>query len=368
MNKSWEKHENFFIKKCRYFQRLGPNLPIISRYLKAALNSRLMVKMVEEKGFNLVHTHTPLDFALAGLTFARTTKIPCIYEVHTLYSDEVAHRKRTGIPRIFNRLAKQIAKFQEAKIIRQACCTIVQTSTLKQRIVSLYHIPEDKIRIIPNGIDANMFCPYRFKSIREKLRKERGWAGKKIILYSGYLDWINGIDFLLKTVAGLPQETKHKIKLVFAGNGPLTKLVRQEAKKASSFIEYLGQIAPDSMPALYSSSDIFVIPRPPTEAGECLVPIKLLEAMAMEKIVLVSDLTALRKVVGENKYGVTFRRGDSRDLQQKLKEIINESDKFRLLGEKARKKVVSEYSWDESRAKLRELYRELNRSVPASSQ
>jgi glycogen synthase len=356
---AWKRNDNFLVKRCRYFFRLPPEIPIVSRYLKVALNSRKMAETSPPVSPDVVHAHTPLDCALAARLFARNNRLPLIYEIHTLYVDEVAHLKIGGVPDILNRMAKRIARWREAEIIKASRSVIVQTESLRRRVVDLFRINPELVRVIPNGIDSEVFSPVSPECSREKLRRERGWKDKKIILYSGYLDRINGVDFLLTSAAGLREDIKRNIRIVLAGDGPLADSVRRQAEKDPSLFEYLGQASSAAMPSLYGAADIFVIPRPETDAGRNLVPIKLLEAMAMEKVVLVSDLDALGDVVGDNRFGIVFRKEDPDDFRKKLEMIINGFDTYSQMGMKARAEVISRYDWNRSRELLEELYCEI---------
>jgi len=355
----WKQADNFFVKRCRYHFQMNPEIPVVSRYLKVALNSRKMAEVSPPGLPDIVHAHTPLDCALAGRRFARKSGIPLIYEIHTLYVDEVAHRKRGLVPGIFNRMAKKVAQWGEAGIIRSSRSVIVQTASLRQRVIDLFRLEPELVRVIPNGIDAEVFDPASPACSREKVRLERGWGNKKIILYSGYLDRINGVDFLLEAAAGLRDDIKRSARIVLAGDGPLSDSVRRQAEKDPSLFEYLGQTSSDAMPSLYSAADLFVIPRPDTDAGRNLVPIKLLEAMAMEKVVLVSDLDALSEVVGDNKFGIVFSREDPDDFRQKLEMVVDGFDNYSRLGRIARTEVISRYDWKRSRKLLGELYCEI---------
>lgn len=358
INRNWEKHENFFLRKCRYFHRLGPNLPIISRYLKAVLNSRLMVKMVEENGFNLVFGHNPLDFALAGMRYARQFNLPFIYEAHMLIFDEVAGRKRYGIPLFVNRLAKRIAWHYEAALIKNASRVIVQTQQLKSRVERLYRTEPEKIVLVPNGVDTKQFQPALYRSEGENLREKRGWGQKVIILYSGFLDDINGIDFLLKAVQKIESGVRKKLKFVFSGDGPLRDKISQAAEKEPECFEYLGVIEHKRLPVLYQAADLFVIPRPPSLAAESLIPLKLLEVMAMGKPVLVSNMPAMMALVEDQKSGFIFQGGEKKDFIEKLGLVVHSLDKLENLKKEARRRVILNFNWTRSRKILNRIYQE----------
>jgi glycosyltransferase involved in cell wall biosynthesis len=86
---------------------------------------------------------------------------------------------------------------------------------------------------------------------------------------------------------------------------------------------------------------------------------KLLEAMAMEKVVLVSDVAAMTEVVRHRGNGLVFRKGDRPAFLDVLELITVEWDRLSELGRRARQDVIATYSWRTSREKLQRVYDEL---------
>lgn len=359
-DRAWRSRENLSWKRCRYIFRLPPEIPVVTRYLKVALNRRLLLRAAPPaKGFDLVAAHTPLDFALPALNYARRNRLPLVYEIHTLYYDGVADRRRRGVPGVLNRLAKRLSWLGERTLVRGADAVILQTRALKDRVVSLYRVPGEKVRVVPNGIDPGLFRPLS-RDRREQCRREFGWEGKTVILYSGYLDWVNGVDFLLREAAALPAARKRFCRLVIAGGGPLAGSVRRAAAAEPGFIEYPGRIDHRRMPELYGAADLFVIPRPDTPAADSLVPIKLLEAMAMGKAVLASDLAAFREVIEPGVNGALFRREDGEDFRVRLLELLADPENPVRMGTRARRTVTTRYSWGRSREILAGVFRQFS--------
>ncbi|HJH28059.1 MAG TPA: hypothetical protein C5S37_15150 [Methanophagales archaeon] len=128
------------------------------------------------------------------------------------------------------------------------------------------------------------------------------------------------------------------------------------SKKESDLIEYLGLVNYNDMPRYYSACDVFVIPRPSTLPAENLIPMKLLEAMAMEKIVLGSDVGGITEVVTNNKNGIIFKKGNKEDLLNKIRYIVENIGNIDGIKKQARRDVVNKYSWEKSRERLQNVY------------
>ena len=112
----------------------------------------------------------------------------------------------------------------------------------------------------------------------------------------------------------------------------------------------------DRMPALMGAADLFMIPRPSCLPAETLMPIKLLEAMAMGRDVLVSSVGAMREVVRDGENGYVFGSDDPAGFIQTLERVMANQSTGCLLGENARRWVAARFSWDAARQALREAY------------
>jgi glycosyltransferase involved in cell wall biosynthesis len=181
------------------------------------------------------------------------------------------------------------------------------------------------------------------------------WHDRIIFLYSGLFDHINGIDFYLNALTKIPEDLKKKMKAVFLGRGPLEKDV-ENAALINEHIEYLGKIPYEKMPEYYSAADVFVIPRPSCDASETLMPMKLYEAMAMKKIVLVSSVKPMVDAVENGALGIIYPKGNTDQFLQVMSDLIKNPNKYINLIENTRKKVVAEYTWQQAHKKLLDIY------------
>src|SRR5690606_25433777 len=83
----------------------------------------------------------------------------------------------------------------------------------------------------------------------------------------------------------------------------------------------------------------------PLPVCEMVSPMKPLEALAMEKAVVVSDVRALAEMVRDGETGLLFRKGDVDDLTDKLVQLVKDSVLRRSLGRNGRQWVQEERTW-----------------------
>ena len=354
--KDREVFDNIHVRRCRLDQSFRPRIPVVKLYGYLKSSSDRLVRSVKERGIQIVHGHNPLEFAMAAVKYAKRKGLPFVYEVHTL-SGNAPSPRRGG--RIFNGIQRLVGAsllWKEKRIIQSADAVITQTEGMKRRIMHFSDSDADKIKLVPNGVDERKFDPLKWRWKGRDLRRERNWVDKIIFMYSGYFDDINGIDMFLDGVQELPAEIRGKIKVVLLGYGPLQEYVKDKCAKQHELIEYLGMMDHNVMPVYYCACDVFVVPRPSTPAAESFVPMKLLEAMAAEKLILGSDVGGITEVVADNVNGIVFKKGKVDELLRKMNYIVENMENLERLGKQARKDVVRKYSWEESRRRLQIVY------------
>src|SRR5690606_13791054 len=90
---------------------------------------------------------------------------------------------------------------------------------------------------------------------------------------------------------------------------------------------------------------VVCIPRKPFKVCEIVPPIKLVEALAMAKPVIVADLPVLRDEMGEHPAGWFFRAGDAADLARVIEAALADKEQLRQVGIRARAYATTQRSW-----------------------
>lgn len=208
---------------------------------------------------------------------------------------------------------------------------------------------EEKIDVVYNGIDLNLFKPLENFSIS---RKE--WnipEDIKIISYVGRLDRVKGVETLIRAFA-LLLESGISARLLVAGK-PLWFLQEGEEYKKflkqlstdlgiEKYVDFLGHVA--NTISLYQVSDVTVLPSQWSEPfGRVII-----ESMACGTPVVASRIGGIPEILtGEFQSGL-FEPGNEQDLSDTLSQIVNWRDSVPQLGQKCRDHVSSKFSLDKT--------------------
>ena len=188
---------------------------------------------------------------------------------------------------------------------------IAVSNALKEKIIS-FGIPGEKVEIIQNGINTELFKPMDKVECRKKLSLP---LDKKIVLFVGNLEKVKGVDILLDAVKNLPED----IHLVIVGNGSLMKnaiRITQDAELTNR-ISFIGSRPHNEIPAWMNASDVFCLP---SRNEGC--PNVVLEALACDVPIVASKVGGIPELIKGEEYGILVPSQDSSALQEGIKRCL----------------------------------------------
>ena len=223
-------------------------------------------------------------------------------------------------------------------ILKCAKC-VIANSHYTERLVRECS-PHARTTTIPLAVDTDYFHPTVCKSDDGLLH----------LCSISRLEKFKAQDFIIETIAALPEEYRNKIRLKIGGKGPfkasLEKLVKD--LKLSRFVTFEGYIADDKLCDFYSAADIFILctreePENRNVEGFGLV---FSEAQACGTAVIATETGGIPDAVTNGNGGWLIRQDSKEDLSNLLKQLIDDSSLKIEEGNKARNRMVDENNWD----------------------
>ena len=158
------------------------------------------------------------------------------------------------------------------------------------------------------------------------------------------------------------------ISLLIVGDGVVLEELKLLAAELhiSDRTVFTGSVPHHRVRHYYDMIDIFVISRPALRVTEIVTPLKPLEAMAMGKPIVVSDLPALREIVADGQTGLVYRSGNAVDLADQCRRLLRNPQLYRDIAEAGRNWVRQERTWAASLRPLGLLYEMLG-SAPETA-
>lgn len=166
-------------------------------------------------------TSTPLTIALPGIYAAWRRRIPLVFEVRDMWP-----AVPIAVGAIRNPLAVWLARRLESFTYRYATHIVALAPGMGDDIVAS-GVPREKVTIIPNGCDLDVFAP---PTGSPSPRQEFPWLGaRKLVLYAGALGLANGAGYLVR-LADEVARLDDQIRFVVIGEGAEEASIRGQAR------------------------------------------------------------------------------------------------------------------------------------------
>lgn len=289
-----------------------------------------------------VHGRSTYQISLPGLIAAKKNNLPFVYEVSGLW--EIVHESRETAPQRKHETEK-IRNF-ETMVAKQADLVFTLTGAMKAELISR-GVEEGKIIILPNCTNPDDFSP---SSKSELLLDDLGIDQETAVIgYIGSFQDYEGLDDLILACELMcKKDPSIDFKILLVGDGPYFNKIKELADESSIREKILltGRVPHSLAAEYYSIVDIAAFPRKSWPVCEMVSPMKPLEALAMEKAVLVSSVQALAEMVVHEKTGMVFEKGSLESLADNLLYLIANPDQRANMGINARGWVTEHRTWD----------------------
>ena len=220
----------------------------------------------------------------------------------------------------------------------EASEVIVNSNYMKNELQRLFGLPYEKINVIPNGVNLNLFNgverDYNF-------RRKYAMDNEKIILFMGRLVYEKGIQYLISAMPKI-LEGYHDTKLVIAGKGGMLDELKEQVNNLgiSQKVCFAGYMNGKDVQKMYKAADISVFPSTYEPFG-----IVALEAMLSENPVVVSDIGGLNEIVQHRENGMKTYCGNPNSIADSILELLYDHKLCAEITKKAKNKVRNEYNW-----------------------
>ncbi|MEI8066399.1 MAG: glycosyltransferase family 4 protein [Actinomycetes bacterium] len=271
----------------------------VARILFGPVASSRVRQWISAGNFDLLHLHEPAIPSLSLLAcWAADGPM-----VGTFHAASAKQKAITAVGPILEPvLEKLTARIAVSEMARQ---------TLKD------HFQTEAV-VIPNGLDTSKF---------EVEEKNPNWSGSPSIGFIGRFDEPRkGLEVL---IAALPATIKKfpDLKVLIAGPGDKNEFLRRINPSLHSRLTFLGKLSEEDKVKFFHSIDAYIAPN---TGGESF-GIILTEAMASGTAILASDIPAFSQLLNFGEFGALFISEDSRDLGEKLVNLLGDPDRRHLL-------------------------------------
>lgn len=338
---------------------------VLSFVLSSVRNARRAVAVMARESrpdVLLVHQALP-GLALLGVL----SRTPYVYVCHSLAHEEFETRypPPSGLmARLWYWCQTMARRRIERVILKRASRVVVLSDFMKRRMVACHRVDDERVRVIPGGVDVERFCPV---SDRRPVRAALGLEGTDFVLFTvRNLVPRMGLDALLRAMARARQAIPHA-RLLIGGSGPLRSELEALATTLNleGCVRFLGFVPEDALPEYYRAADVFVLPTAQLE-GFGLVTI---EALASGTPVLGTPVGATAEILGKLGNAFITAGSDADSLAAGIvslhRRLAADPAARERLSAECRALALRDYTWARHCAQVEAVVSEALRAVPA---
>ena len=307
-------------------------IPASGSITRITISLRLASKIkavLEKENFDIIHLHEPFMPMLcsAVLRFSNTANVGTFH----------AFDGRPGYN--FGRPISTIMLKRRLRKLHGKIAVSKPAMEFASKYVPGYY------NIIPNGVNLEHFSP-------DVSPIDRFCDGKINILFVGRLEKRKGLSYLLKAYQRVKGEIPDS-RLIIVGPGirlrhKCEKQVRQSGLKD---VIFTGHVDYDELPRYYKTADIFCAPA----TGRESFGIILLEAMAVGKPIVASNVGGYANIVSHGVDGLLVPPKDDKELAQALVSLMIDEPLRQRMGAMGKRKA-QDYSWEHLAKKILNYY------------
>jgi glycosyltransferase involved in cell wall biosynthesis len=218
---------------------------------------------------------------------------------------------------------------------------VVVTPAFKRELVAKWHVPADKISLVENGVETDLFNP---KAVGDDVKRELRLDGKFVVSYIGTLGLAHGLEALVQAASEL-QSSLPEIRFLLVGEGAdKERLVTRTSELHLTNVQFCFQQPRQRIPSIICASDVCLVLLKKADVFKTVIPTKMLEFMACGRPVILGVDGQARQIVEQAQAGVFVEPENPAALTQAIIRLYGDSKRRRTLGNNGRDYIVEHLS------------------------
>ena len=301
----------------------------------------------------VIATSPQLLVALAGWWIAFAREIPFVFEVRDLWPESLAAVGVGSEDSLLHHTLAGIARF----LYESAARVVVVTPAFKDRLMEDWRVPADKIAIVENGVETDLFCPS--SDGRVSLGRQFGMEGKFVVSYIGTMGNAHGLGTLLDAASQLLNKQPDVLFLLVGEGAEKDQIKAAAQSRGLTNVRFVDQQPRESIPAFISASDVCLVLLKRTDVFKTVIPTKMLEFMSCARPVILGVEGQAQEIVEEARAGIVIEPENASALAQSISRLRAECEFGRNLGQNGREYILKHYSRARTAAKYSEVLEHL---------
>ncbi len=331
-----KESENIDLYRCYVSE--GYNKSFLGRfwaYLSFAFSSIVAGLAYVNKADVIICTSPPLTVGLTGWILSKLMRIPMVFEVRDLWPESAID---TGV--LTNKQMIKMSYWLEKKSYESASWINVLTPAFEDALIGKKRVKKDRISMIPNGADLDIFKPGEKENwVREK----HDLQGKYVVTYVGAHGVANHLIQLLEAAKLLLDDPDIVILLV--GAGMQKEMLKETAQEwGLNNVCFVDAVPKNEIVDYVAASDVCTAVLKKVDTFKTVYPNKVFDYMSAKRPIVIGIDGVARKLVEESGAGIYVEPENSQDFVNAVRKLKNDPDLCKKFGDQGFEYVSKHFS------------------------
>ena len=285
----------------------------------------------------VIATSPQLLVGLSGWWISKCKNTPLVLEIRDLWPESLA---AVGIGKSNSLLHRALAKLA-GFLYRKADHIAVVTPAFRERLIEDWEVPEQRISVVPNGVETQLFSPH---IADPQLRKNLNAEEKFVVSYIGTLGLAHGLETLIGAAERL-QFIAPQVLFLLVGDGAERERIAALAKsKNLPNICFVPQQPRERIPAYICASDACLVLLKKSPVFETVIPTKMLEFMSCARPVILAVDGHARSILESSRSGIYTPPENADALCDAILQLQQQPSQRQAMGRNGREYIVQNLS------------------------
>jgi colanic acid biosynthesis glycosyl transferase WcaI len=276
---------------------------------------------------------------LSGWWISFTRQVPLVFEVRDLWPESLVAVGAGRENSLLHTALSKIARF----LYERSALIVVVTSAFKEHLIRRWCVPAQKISVIENGVETELFKPLP-STATDALRRDLGVESKFLVCYVGTMGMAHGLETILDAAAILRRQEPDVLFLLVGEGAEKQRIKALAESRGLTNVKFLDQQPREKIPALILASDACLVLLKKTDVFKTVIPTKMLEFMSCERPVILAVEGQARQIVEEAGAGLAIEPENAGSLAQAIMQLSSNPELRKTLGQKGRVYIVEKFS------------------------
>jgi colanic acid biosynthesis glycosyl transferase WcaI len=291
----------------------------------------------------VIATSPQLLVGLAGWWVARCKHVPFVFEVRDLWPESLTAVGVGDGNSLLHRLLAKIAGF----LYRSADRVVVVTAAFEDYLVEHWKVPREKISVIENGVETQLFAP----EPAAELRRELGVKEQFVVSYIGTMGMAHGLDTIIEAATQLRRSNPEIVFLMLGEGAERERIAALARERGLDNVRFVDQQPRERIPAYICASDVCLVLLKKADLFKTVIPTKMLEFMSCARPVILGVDGQARAILEEARAGLVIEPENSDALAKAICSLAASPEMAGKLGRDGRAYIVRRFSRRETAEK-----------------